>query len=67
MKVFELMNVLAGMPAGAEVEFSTMMTIPELIKNGVDYACDVGEYYQLHAKIVEVEKSDVSDKVILYQ
>lgn len=67
MKVFELMNVLAGMPAGAEVEFSTMMTIPELIKNGVACSCDDGEYYQINAEIVEVEKSDASGKVILYQ
>ena len=67
MKVFELMAELSKMPAGAEVEFSTMMTIPELIKNGVDCACDGGEYYRLHAKIVEVEKSDACDKVILYQ
>ena len=67
MKVFELMNALAGMPAGAEVEFSTMMTIPELIKNGVDCSCDDGKYYQINAEIVEVEKSDASGKVILYQ
>ncbi len=67
MKVFELMNALAEMPAGAEVEFSTMMTIPELIKNGAACSCDDGEYYQIYAKIVEVEKSDASGKVILYQ
>lgn len=67
MKVFELMAELSKMPAGAEVEFSTLMTIPELIKNGVACSCDDGEYYQVYAKIVEVEKSDASGKVILYK
>ena len=67
MKVFELMAELSKMPAGAEVEFSTMMTIPELIKNGVACSCTAGEYYQVYAKIVEVEKSDASGKVILHK
>lgn len=67
MKVFELMAELSKMPAGAEVEFSTMITIPELIKNGVECSCDNGEYYQVRAKIVEVEKTECGNKVILYQ
>ena len=35
MKAFELMAELSKMPAGAEVEFSCILTIPELIEGGV--------------------------------
>lgn len=41
MKVYELMNELAKVESGAEVRFSSVITVPELIEfdelNGGDY------------------------------
>ena len=67
MKVFELMAELSKMPAGAEVEFSTIMTIPELISNGVADSDGNNVYYEVRAEIVEVEECDHANKVFLYR
>ena len=67
MKVFELMAELSKMPAGAEVEFSTIMTITELISNGVVDSDGNNVYYEVRAGIVEVEESECADKVFLYR
>ena len=55
------------MPAGAEVEFSAIMTIPELISNGVADSDGNNVYYEVRAGIVEVEESECADKVFLYR
>ena len=54
------------MPAGAEVEFSTIMTISELISNGVADSDANNVYYELRTGIVEVEECDHANKVLLY-
>ncbi len=55
MRVFELMEQLSRMPAGAEVEVSMLVTVEELIKNDV-IECDGEVSYSLKTSIVEVEK-----------
>lgn len=67
MKVFELMAELSKMPAGADVEFSTILTIPELTSGGVADVDGDKVYYELRAKIVEVEEAECADKVFLYR
>lgn len=56
MKVFELMAELSKMPAGAEVEFSCILTIPELIDGGVQDRDGDDVFYELRAKIAQVEE-----------
>ena len=67
MKVFELMAELSKMPAGAEVEFSSILTIPELIDGGVQDRDGDDVFYELRAKIAEVEVSECSEVVFLYR
>lgn len=67
MKVFELMTELSKMPAGAEVEFSCILTIPELIEGGVVDNDGNDVFYEFRDKIVEVEECDHANKVFLYR
>ena len=41
MKVYELMNELARIESGADVRFSSVITVPELIKCD---ELDIGDY-----------------------
>lgn len=67
MKVFELMAELSKMPAGAEVEFSSILTIPELIDSGGVDNNGNDVFYELRAKIAQVEVSECSEVVFLYR
>ena len=62
MKVYELINELSKLPAGAEVEFSTLMTLEEFAKSPVIDSIDGKDCYRIEASIKEVEP--VSDKLI---
>lgn len=61
MRVFELMKQLSEMPAGAEVEFSTLMAVEELVKNEI-FGCDEEVSYSVQKSIVEAEK--VSENLV---
>lgn len=65
MKVFELMNELSQMPAGAEVEFKTLMSIQEFVKDGSEMVIDGEDNYSLHKRVAEVEQAQ-SGTVYLY-
>ena len=57
MKVYELMNELAKVESGAEVRFSSVITVPELIECD---EIDNGDYY--YSKTVEdVDAWDVTE------
>lgn len=59
MRVFELMQALSEMPAGAEVKFERMTTMEEFIKN--DVFDDVeGVCYVFSASVAEVEQTNLS-------
>lgn len=63
MKVFELMHRLAEMPAGADVKFSTALTVAELIENPV--VCAEGDpIYSLTADVNDTESGE--DTVYIY-
>ena len=66
MKVFELMNQLAEMPAGADVKFSRLTSVKELIEGTNISGPDEEPYYTLEKNILEVEESDMSNAVYLY-
>lgn len=57
MKVYELMQQLSKMPAGATVQFNHLMSIEELTKNGVETAEEGTAYYSYTAEINETEIS----------
>lgn len=58
MKVFELMQALSGMSAGAEVKFERMTTMEEFIKNDVFDDEDV--CYVFSASVAEVGQTNPS-------
>lgn len=63
MKVYELMTELAKMPAGAEVEFTTLMTLAEFAELHTDVVDENGkDLYRVSGEIKDVEK--ISDKRI---
>lgn len=63
MKVYEVMAELAKMPAGAEVEFTMLMTLAEFAELPTDEADENGkDLYRVSGEIKDVEK--ISDKRI---
>ena len=64
MKVFELMNQLAEMPAGADVKFSRLTSVKELIEGDNMSGPDEEPYYSFIKNVVEAESDDNS--VYLY-
>ncbi len=64
MRVFELMEQLSKMPAGAEVEVSMLVAVEELVKNEA-IACDGEVSYSLKRSIVEAEKAS-NEQIYLY-
>lgn len=61
MKVFELMNELSKAPAGAEVRFSMLQSVEELIK--AEPQEDGGKvFYSIDVSIKEVD--DASNKTV---
>ena len=66
MKVFELMNQLAEMPAGADVKFSRLTSVKELIEGDNMSGPDEEPYYTLEKNILEVEESESCNVVYLY-
>lgn len=66
MKVYELMERLAGMPAGAEIVASTTMTDEELCENEVLEQTEAGEnLYSVTGRVDALEKVNDS-RVYLY-
>lgn len=57
MKVFELMNKLAEMPAGADVEISAVMTVEDLTASGVYDTENDKALYSLNRSVSEVEEA----------
>ncbi len=55
MKVFELMNKLSKLPAGADVEFERITSVEELVKNEI-IMDDDGRFYVFTANISDVEE-----------
>ena len=64
MRVFELMEQLSGMPAGAKVEFERCTSVEELVANDA-IVDDEGRVYVFKANIADVEEID-GDCVRLY-
>lgn len=64
MKVFELMNKLAEMPAGADVEISAVMTVEDLTASGVYDTENDKALYSLKREVSEAEEA--SGTVFLY-
>lgn len=64
MRVFELMEQLSGMPAGAKVEFERLTSVEELVANDA-IADDEGRVYIFKTNIADVEEID-GDCVRLY-
>lgn len=54
MKVYQLMDLLSNCPAGAEVEVSQLMSIPELIEGGVHTEIDGKEYYSHESSVTDI-------------
>ena len=66
MKVYELMERLAGMPAGAEIVARTTMTDEELCENDVLEQTEAGEnLYSVTGRVDDLEKANDS-RVYLY-
>lgn len=61
MRVFELMERLSEMPAGATVEFERITSVEELVKNEV-IMDDDGRFYNFNANVSDVEK--ISDNCV---
>lgn len=59
MKVYQLMDLLSNCPAGAEVEVHQLITIPELIKGGVQNQIEGGEYYSYNSPVTDI--GDIPD------
>lgn len=66
MKVYELMQQLSEMPAGATVKFNHLMSIEELTENGVETTEEGTAYYFYTAEIEDMDISDGKDTVYLY-
>lgn len=66
MKVYELMQQLSKMPAGATVEFNHLMSIEELTENGVETTDEGTAYYSYTAEIKDMDISGGKDTVYLY-
>ena len=68
MKVFELMNILKDCPAGAEVEVHQLITISEVIKDGVQNTIGGKEYYSYDAIVTDVAElpEDGNGKIYLF-
>ena len=64
MKVFELMQALSKMPAGADVKFERLTLMEEFIKNDT---CDddEGVCFAFNSSIAEVEQTNLGI-VMLY-
>lgn len=66
MKVYELMERLAEMPAGAEVKVSTVMSAEELKEHDVLEQSEAGEnLYSIVGETDDVEKAN-EKRVYLY-
>ena len=57
MRVFELMEFLSQMPAGAKVEFEEVMSVEKLVTNDA-ITDDEGRFYVFKTNISSVEKID---------
>ena len=57
MRVFELMEQLSEMPAGATVEFERITSVEELVKNDA-IIDDDGKFYIFKTNISDVEEID---------
>lgn len=57
MRVFELMEQLSEMPAGATVEFERITSVEELVKNDA-IMDDDGNFYIFKTNISDVEEID---------
>lgn len=65
MKVYELMNTLKNMPAGATVQMKTVRTSTQLYENTVENEFVEGKGFVVEAEIVEAEE-DGHGAVILH-
>ena len=66
MKVFELMQELSKLPAGADVIFSSLMTVEEFIKDGIADEIDDKAHYHIEKPVVEVDMAQHGNAVFLY-
>jgi hypothetical protein len=66
MRVYELLSALAEMPAGAEVEFHTSMTLDELTKCETVDSIDGKDVYAVPGTIQEAIEAGPT-LVILYR
>ncbi len=64
MKVFELMKQLSVMPAGADIEFSTLMTVEEFLKGDRSDEEDKA-FYEVRVSVCEAEEASET-KVFIY-
>lgn len=62
MKVYELISELSKLPAGSEVEFSTLMTLKEFVNLPIMDSFDGEDAYRFSATVREVEP--ISDKTV---
>ena len=62
MRVFELMEQLSTLPAGAEVVFERVTSVEELVTNEV-IMDDDGRFYIFKANVSDVEK--ISDNCVM--
>ena len=60
MKVYELINLLTEMPAGANVEISTAMTLAEFAQCEIVDNVDGADIYSVTAKVTEAVAVDNS-------
>lgn len=58
MKVFELMEKLSKLPAGAEVEVSNCKTLKEFTKCEIVDNIDSEDLYDIRGKVSQVEPGD---------
>ena len=65
MKVFELMAKLAKAPAGAEVEFSHIMTLKEFTEKEIVDSDDGGDMYHISGTISSVESDECVAKLYM--
>ncbi len=65
MKVFELMEQLSKMPAGAEIEFSTAMTVDEFLKGDQSEGDNNEVLYEVRVRICEADEAS-EKRVFIY-
>lgn len=66
MKVYDLMNQLAKMPAGADVKIKLLMPLQDIICNGVETNIEGVDHYDITKDVLEAEETISGATVYLY-